>query len=233
MIRAIPLLDLPAVSWGPIEWNWPHAFWSLGTILILVLYMRRAEAAGRDGRVASTLFLVTLLASLAGTYWLSGARGLQSAYGVVGGILGMLGYFVYRHVRYGWPLRELVWLVDAGFASAPLPLLILRTGCLLEHAHAGIRTDSWLAVDYPGGPRWDLALLEMIFLALLWLLFRSPWLAYPWRAPAFFGFYAAFRAVVEPLRIDFQDGFGFPAALAGTAVATLVFLTTVRKRFAL
>jgi len=200
---------------------------------MLVLFLRRAEAGGRDGRVASTLFLVTLVASVVGTYWLSGGSGLQSAYGVVGGVLGAIGYFAYRHFRYGWQVRELVWLADAAFASAPLPLLVLRTGCLLEHAHAGIRTDSWLAVDYPGGPRWDLALLEMIFLVFLWLVFQTRWLVYPWRLIAFLGLYAAFRAAIEPLRIDFQEGAGFPAALAGTAVLAFVFLATARRRFAL
>jgi hypothetical protein len=233
MIRALPLVDLPPLSFGPIDWNWPHAFWSMGTILLLVLFLRRVEAGGRDGRVASTLFLLTLVASLAGTYGLSGGGGLQSAHGVAGGLLGALGYFLYRHLRYGWQVRELIWLGDAAFASAPLPLLVLRTGCLLEHAHAGIRTDSWLAVDYPGGPRWDLALLEMIFFLFLWLVFQSRWLAYPWRLVAFLGLYGAFRTAIEPLRIDFQEGIGFPAALAGTAVALLVFLVTARRRFAL
>jgi phosphatidylglycerol:prolipoprotein diacylglycerol transferase len=53
---------------------------------------------------------------------------------------------------------------------------IARLGCFTAHDHPGVRSDFFLAVDFPGGPRHDLGLEEAILLfalaALLWTLRR-------------------------------------------------------------
>jgi phosphatidylglycerol:prolipoprotein diacylglycerol transferase len=49
---------------------------------------------------------------------------------------------------------------------------IARLGCFSVHDHPGVRTDFWMAVDFPGGPRHDLGLYEAVLLfALAGLLF--------------------------------------------------------------
>src|SRR2546427_470013 len=73
-------------------------------------------------------------------------------------------------------------------------------GCAWVHDHPGIRSMSWLSVRYPGGQRFDLGLLEMLFLALLAVCFlllgRKP------RAPGFFAgwtfvIYGSFRVGLD------------------------------------
>lgn len=228
MILALPFLDPPGLKIGSFELAWPHGFWSLAVLLMFALFMARVEASGRDGRGASELFAVALLSSLAGLVLLS-PHGMRSPVAVASGAAGALLYSLYLRSRKGWPLAALIEVVDACFAAAPLPLLTLRAGCLLEHAHAGIRSDSWLAVDYPGGPRWDLALLEMLFFAGLWGLFRTPWIRQPWRPVAFLALYGLFRAGIEPLRIDFYSEFQFPAGLVAAAVVVAAVLLAFRR----
>ncbi len=42
-----------------------------------------------------------------------------------------------------------------------------RMGCAVVHDHPGMASDHWLAVAFPGGPRFDLGLIEMMLLPLL------------------------------------------------------------------
>ncbi len=45
-----------------------------------------------------------------------------------------------------------------------------RIGCALVQDHPGVWSSSWLAVQYPGGSRYDLAVLEVFLLPVLALL---------------------------------------------------------------
>ena len=42
-----------------------------------------------------------------------------------------------------------------------------RAGCAIAHDHKGRLTDSWLAVRFPDGPRYDLGLLELALTPIL------------------------------------------------------------------
>lgn len=97
--------------------------------------------------------------------------GLSSMGGVLGGIIGVLIFFRIRKVN--------VWNYgDTSAIALPAGWCIARLGCFAVHDHPGIKSDSFLAVNFPlsyyGGPRLDLGLIDAIALAfiagLLWHL---------------------------------------------------------------
>jgi phosphatidylglycerol:prolipoprotein diacylglycerol transferase len=46
--------------------------------------------------------------------------------------------------------------------SFPFGWIFGRAGCAIAHDHPGIRAYNWLSVNFPGGPRYDLGLLEFL-----------------------------------------------------------------------
>jgi phosphatidylglycerol:prolipoprotein diacylglycerol transferase len=47
-----------------------------------------------------------------------------------------------------------------------------RLGCTLAHDHRGLASTSWIAVKFPEGPRYDLGLIEFLFLIGMVIGFR-------------------------------------------------------------
>jgi phosphatidylglycerol:prolipoprotein diacylglycerol transferase len=103
--------------------------------------------------------------------WLSIAEG-QSSFGGLLGAIGGVG--LYRILR-----RDRVSdLVEAVATSFPAAWVIGRLGCAVVHDHPGIPSNSWLAVAYPAGGRFDLGLLEALTVlplaaTFLWLRRRN------------------------------------------------------------
>ncbi len=120
--------------------------------------------------------------------------GLSSFGGFTGAVIGML---IWR-ARYRVPVLP---YADNVMAMLPVGWVFGRAGCATAHDHPGLLSDSWLAVKYPGGGRFDLGLLEMLLtvplaLAFLWL----PQKPRPW------GFFSAIACICyAPLRfaLDF------------------------------
>ncbi len=120
--------------------------------------------------------------------------GLSSFGGFAGATIGALSWR-YRHKTAILPYAEAVC------AGLPLGWVFGRAGCAVVHDHPGIRSASWLAVNFPGGSRFDLGLLEMALtvpIAVVFLLLmRRAWL---WGI-----FVATLSLVYAPLRfgLDF------------------------------
>lgn len=95
--------------------------------------------------------------------------GLSSMGGVLGALAAILLFFRVR----GVPLRP--YLDPLALGAAP-GWAVARVGCFFAHDHPGVRTDFWMAVAYPGGPRHDLGLYDAWVLAgiaaLLWAVAR-------------------------------------------------------------
>jgi phosphatidylglycerol:prolipoprotein diacylglycerol transferase len=120
-----------------------------------------------------------------------------------GGIFGaLLGGWAYLAARGTGVMR---YLDAVGFAF-PFGFVLGRLGCTITHDHPGLRSDvGWLTVAYPDGPRYDLGLLEMLFLlavcgAFVWLD-RNP------RPTGFFLaalllLYGPFRVALDRLHVD-------------------------------
>ena len=127
-------------------------------------------------------------------------RGFQSLGAFIGVIIGGLAWMSWRgHLRRDW-----LEVAGAGSFALPFAWIFVRMGCVVERAHAGALSDSWLALPYPDGlSRWDLALLEMLWAVTLAALFVY------WRgreSPAFFaavmpGTLGLFRLAVAPLQV--------------------------------
>jgi phosphatidylglycerol:prolipoprotein diacylglycerol transferase len=90
---------------------------------------------------------------------------------------------------------------DNVMALLPVGWAFGRAGCSTAHDHPGLLSDSWLAVQYPGGGRYDLGLLELLLTIPLALAFLA--LA---RRPRPWGFFSALACLCyAPLRfaLDF------------------------------
>jgi phosphatidylglycerol:prolipoprotein diacylglycerol transferase len=90
--------------------------------------------------------------------------GFSSFGGLVVGLATAVVYL--RSVR-----APAVSYLDAVAFIFPGAWMFGRFGCALAHDHPGVRSSHWLAVDYPGGARSDLGLLEMLFVIGVGLLF--------------------------------------------------------------
>jgi phosphatidylglycerol---prolipoprotein diacylglyceryl transferase len=103
--------------------------------------------------------------------------GQSSFGGFVGAIVGLLYW------RHKFKMPALVY-ADVVASAFPTSWVFGRTGCSVAHDHAGMLSQAWFAVKYPGGARFDLGLYEMVFtipLAITFLiLMRKP------RPPGFF-----------------------------------------------
>jgi phosphatidylglycerol:prolipoprotein diacylglycerol transferase len=92
-----------------------------------------------------------------------------------GGFLGALLAFLYYTRKEKIPALPYADSVALGLAVG---WIFGRTGCFTAHDHPGLRTTFFLAVRYPGGPRHDLGLDELLFTivitAILFAYARKP-----------------------------------------------------------
>jgi phosphatidylglycerol:prolipoprotein diacylglycerol transferase len=97
-------------------------------------------------------------------------EGLSSFGGLLGGVLAALVFFRIRKQPFSDYADALALGVAAGWAVA-------RLGCFVIHDHPGVRSNFFLAVRFPGGPRLDMGLLDALVLgtcaAVLHLLRRN------------------------------------------------------------
>lgn len=87
-------------------------------------------------------------------------EGLSSMGGVLGALLGIFVYFRRIKTPVGPYLDALALGTAPGWAIA-------RVGCFFVHDHPGVKTDFVFAVNYPGGPRHDLGLYDVVVLLVL------------------------------------------------------------------
>ena len=83
--------------------------------------------------------------------------GQSSFGGLLGGILAAVVYFRVKGLSFNTYADAFALGVAPGWAVA-------RLGCFVVHDHPGVRTSFPLAVNFPGGPRHDLGLYDMVAL---------------------------------------------------------------------
>lgn len=91
--------------------------------------------------------------------------GLSSTGGFLGAIIGCVVFYKFIRKRPFWPHAD---LIAYGF---PFAWVIARAGCFSAHDHIGVKSDFFLAVDFPGGPRHDLGLYESLWSAVIAAIF--------------------------------------------------------------
>ena len=145
--------------------------------------------------------------------------GIRSIGGLAGGLIGAL--ICCRLRRVSW--FETFRMLDIMAFAMPFAFMVGRLGCALVHDHRGLPSTSWIAVQFPEGPHYDLGLIEFLFLialsALFYFLDRNP------RPVGFFlglygVMYGSFRVWLDTLHIQpmrFYEG----SALACLGVAAL------------
>jgi prolipoprotein diacylglyceryltransferase len=141
-----------------------------------------------------------------------------------GGILTCLSgfaLFICGQGEYGWR-----WF-DAASYGAVCAALMARIGCFLAHDRLGIHTPFWLSVKCFDGPRYDLALFEVIFLGT-WLaaLFAMEWPGLHPRSGTIFGTlalsYGLLRLMLSQLDELARRYYGLTAEQLGGAVLVAV-----------
>jgi phosphatidylglycerol:prolipoprotein diacylglycerol transferase len=159
--------------------------------------------------------------------------GLASLGGIVGGFVAGIAWLKLRGVS--WP--DVVRYCDALAFVFPAAWIFGRMHCAWVHDHPGVRTSSWLGVRYPDGVRFDLGLLEVLYLivvliAFLWLDRR------PRRAgfylPVFLVPYGMFRFFLDRLHVDTIRYAGLSTDQWGAVAAILIgaiFLFSLRASY--
>lgn len=92
--------------------------------------------------------------------------GLSSMGGLLGGILAAVVFFRVKGASFRAYADPLALAVSLAWGIA-------RIGCFFAHDHPGSRTDFFLAVDFPGGPRHDLGLYDSLALLSMYLVLRT------------------------------------------------------------
>ncbi len=211
----IPYLTSDQTSFhvGPVTL---HAFGMLvatGIIVASRIMERRSMRLGLDPAVSASLVIWVLVGGFIGAHLVDALiyhfdytrqdpwrllriwEGISSFGGFLGASIGAALFLrTYKLGADAWHYLDIT-----SFAF-PVGWLFGRTGCFTAHDHPGVRTDFFLAVQYPGGPRHDLGLYEVIYSAFIIVVFlvldRRP------RRP---GTYTALLAVLyAPVRFGFD-----------------------------
>lgn len=207
-----------------------------GILTARFLIIRRASRLGLGGRLASRLSVVMVLAGFAAAYvgklivpdvslllqhpaiLLRSPKGVGSFGGLGGGLAA--GWIWMR--RRGLASKHRYLLLDNITYALPAGLLLGRLGCALAHDHRGLPSASWIAVAFPEGPRYDLGLIEFIFLIPMTAVFL--YLGRTARPPGFF--MALFGIIYGSYRI-WQDTLHVqPLTYVGGAITCFVGLAS-------
>jgi phosphatidylglycerol:prolipoprotein diacylglycerol transferase len=121
-------------------------------------------------------------------------HGLSSFGGVTGAFIGGLSY-LYAKGLDRWAYTDLCTY------AFPFGWIFGRAGCAIAHDHRGRLTDSWLAVRFPDGPRYDLGLIEWCFTPLFCLL--VVWVGHRTRRPGAVSAAMAISYAVVRFPLDF------------------------------
>lgn len=222
----IPYVHIEVFHFGPVSLPSFIAMVGLGTLIGCAVSIVRARRLGlsatRMEELCAWILVMTYLGAHAAGWlyrpasasilfeqpWLFFSAGLASFGGFAGALAAVILFFWRRRV----PTMDRWKYADAIAFALPFAWLIGRVGCALVHDHPGARSMSWLAVRYPDGPRYDLGLLEVFFLAgmcAVFLLLDRRQYSRGFFFGGFFLPYGIFRLLIEPLRIDPPRYFGW------------------------
>ena len=239
----LPYIEQPTLELGPYRLEAFLVLVAAAIVTQFQIVMRRAPRHGIDRGTASSLLGWAILLGLASAhvfdvlayyperlaenplellrFW----GGVSSFGGMLGGLGGL--YLVMRRKRMSG--ADMLRFVDCLIFALPFTLAVGRLGCALQHDHPGVSSTHWLAVAFPDGPRFDLGLLEFLYVSVLALAFlllgrrRRPDGFY---LGLFFAAYGPVRFVLDSLRVSEARYLGWTpgqylslvAACAGLAV---------------
>lgn len=188
----IPYFEQPRLDIGPLHFSAFSVLW-IGAILVArFIIMHRAVRAGFEPVLISQLLVWLLIGGLAGAHVVGSVasdpsgiiaepasiftrfRGLASFGGLGGGLAAGILWARWHRLTPGKTLL----LLDVVAYSLPFGWLVGRLGCALAHDHRGLSTNSWIGVRFPEGSRYDLGVIEFLYLIALstafYLIDRRP-----------------------------------------------------------
>jgi len=241
----IPYVEHPVLTIG----SYPlQAFRVLALLAIVVEYgivVRRAPRHGFTSEQASSLIAWAVVLGLVSAhvfdviaYYPERLRAdplelfrvwgsLSSWGGMVGGLSG-LALVAWRR---GLGAAGVLRFFDLAIYALPFTLMVGRFGCALQHDHLGVASTHFLAVDFPTGPRFDLGMLEFLYLVPVSLLFF--WLGRARSRPVgfytglFFALYGPARFAMDALRNEDARYLGWTPAQYLCVAATLAGVALV------
>ena len=177
--KVIPYIETsPIVIWRSIT---IHPFGLLvvtGCIIGYLVARWHAGTRGLDGRLSTELAICILVPAfilahvvtlvlyfpdtLPRSAWIPTdmGKGMSSYGGFLGGSLGAVLYLKWRKL----PVLE---YIDAMMLGLTVGWFFGRLGCTIVHDHPGLRSQFFLAVLYPDGPRHDLGFYEWLLTIIL------------------------------------------------------------------
>lgn len=216
----IPYWDPAPVHAGSVYLNWTWILWSSAGVLHHVLFLRDVSLSGPGARTASAVHFLSLSSALAGGFLYAKATGggLSIAVAASFGLAASVLWAIQRNLS----LKEIAGLLSSAARTIPIPAAVMRLGCVAEHAHRGAASDHWLAVEYPDGSRWDLAVLEVVFFLILAVVMKTRMVHAPWHAPTLLLSYGLFRLTIGPLQNEFVSAPIPPAGLVFCATGMIL-----------
>jgi len=222
----IPYFPQPAVHLGRVT---IHAYGALAVVAVLVslwVIVRRGRRMGIGAEEMFRLWFWMYVGAVLGSHLFRTVfedfggfladplrvfrigSGVSTLGAATGGVFAALLWC--RARRLSW--FELLRRMDIVAYAIPTAWMFGRLGCALAHDHKGLPSLSWIAVQFPEGPRYDLGLLEFLFLVgvvgAFWVLDRRPRPAGFFLALYGLG-YGGFRLWLATLRLGparFYDG---------------------------
>jgi phosphatidylglycerol---prolipoprotein diacylglyceryl transferase len=240
----LPYIETPSLTIGSYTLRAFPVLAGLAIVTEFQIVLHRAPRFGIDRLTASTLAGWAIGLGLVGAHLFDVLAyrprvllddpfelirlwgGLSSMGGMLGGLLGLL--WVMGRRRMSGPER--LRFVDCLMFALPFTLAIGRLGCALQHDHLGVTSTHWLAVAFPDGPRFDLGLLEFLYVSALAGVFA---LLDRRRRPdgffigAFFALYGPVRFAMDALRVSEARYFGWTPGQYLSILATLVGLAAL------
>ncbi len=248
-----PYVEQPSWSFGPFTVDGFKILVLTAVVVGFEIVVRRAARRGLDREAAATVTAWTIALGFVGShifdvlaYFPALVRhsplevfkiwGSMSSFGGIFG--GLLAAAVVARSR-GFGPGERLRYVDCVAFAFPFAWIFGRAGCALAHDHIGIETTSWLAVQFPSGPRLDLGLLECLYTVAVAALFlaldRRRW-PDGFFLGLFFALYGPVRFALDVFRTGDARYLGWTPgqylAVASTALGAFVLVRVFRRAHA-
>ena len=229
----LPWFQYTVIQLGPLPIQVWGSWVALGMILTLVILWRRVTLSDRELVIDLAMWMIIggLVFARAFHVLLYEPRfylhypveilkvwhgGLSSLGGIAGAVIGFFTYAWGKHLDH----KRLTALADLISFAALFGWMVGRIGCFMIHDHLGVHSNCPFAIRMPGGPRLDMALMEilgLVPLAIIFLILRKKSLPAGFFTASLFVYYGVLRFILDFWRA--RDIVGADARYAGLTPA--------------